>query len=114
MDKLIYCNDLDALKEKLKKDGYYDEELKRYIVPYFPLPIRKNGNTSLTLAKKFTLDLDEYQMLEDLGTYEDMLADDAKHAKYKSVYPYDVPIEYTDENGDKQTYMRPFKIGEFA
>jgi len=55
-------------------------------------------------------------MLEDLGDYESILLPENsdKLDKYKSVYPYDTPIEYIDEDGNTQTYLPPFKIGEFA
>ena len=43
-----------------------------------------------------------------------MFADATALAKYKEVYPYDTPIEYTDEDGTVRTYTRPEKIGVFA
>ena len=118
MDKIIYCNDLEALKTKLKADGYYDEESDSYTTNQTLTPIVKktvnNITLSLSYVRGFCLDLAEYTMLEDLGSYDDILADTAKLDKYKSVYDYETPIQYTDENGDTQTYTRPFKIGVFA
>lgn len=116
MDKIIYCNDLTALKEKLIADGYYDEESGAYTVNHTLTPIVKKDNTSLSYVRNFALDLNEYTMLEDLGTYETIVLDENsdKLDKYKSVYDYETPVEYTDENGDVQVYMKPFKIGDFA
>lgn len=115
-DKIIYCSDLTALKEKLIADGYYDEESGTYTVNHTLTPIVKKDNTSLSYVRNFALDLNEYSMLEDLGTYESIVLDENsdKLDKYKSVYDYETPIEYTDENGNVQTYKKPFKIGEFA
>ena len=114
-DKIIYCSDLTALKEQLKADGYYDEESGQYTVNHTLTPLQYNGNTSLSYARGFALDLSVYTMLEDLGTYESILLPDNsdKLDKYKSVYDYETPVEYTDENGEVQTYTKPFKIGEF-
>ena len=116
MDKIIYCNDLIALKAQLKSDGFYDEESGLYTTDYALTPIKKNGNTSLSLVRGLSLDLNVYTMLEDLGDYKSIIkkTNKAKLDKYKSVYPYDVPVKYVDENGDTQTYTLPFKIGEFA
>ena len=113
-DTLIYCSDLTALKTQLKADGYYDEESGSYTVNHTITPLKYNGNTSLSYCRGFALDLDVYTMLEDLGDYDVMFADVNKHNLYKSVYPYDVPIEYLDENNLIQLYNLPKKIGSFA
>jgi len=115
-DRIIYCNDLKALKAQLKEDGYYDEESGTYTIKYTLTPLQYNGNTSLGYVRGFALDLGVYTMLEDLGTYESILLPENadKLAKYKSVYDYEALVEYTDENGDVQTYTKPFKIGDFA
>ena len=113
MDTLIYCSDLTALKTQLKADGYYDEETKTYTVNHTITPLQYNGNTSLSYCRGFALDLDVYTMLEDLGDYDVMFADADKLAKYKSVYDYTIPVEYTDEEGNVQTYMLPERIGSF-
>ena len=52
--------------------------------------------------------------MTNLGTYEEIFADAEKDALYKLVYPYDVPLNYIDEDGAEVSYMRPKKIGEFA
>ena len=115
-DRIIYCSDLTALKEQLKADGYYDEEYGSYTVNHTLTPIVINGNTSLSYVRNFALDFGVYTMLEDLGTYESILLPENadKLAKYKSVYDYETPVKYTDENGVVQTYTKPFKIGDFA
>lgn len=80
-------------------------------------PVVKNENGSLALSM---VSDDELAFLaamttiESLGTYEEMFANPDALAKYKSVYPYDVPVTYTDEDGGEVSYMRPEKIGEFA
>jgi len=114
MDSVIYCNDLIALKAKLTEDGYYDEESNSYSVNHTLTPIVKNGNKTLSYVRDMALDLTEYPMLENLGSYDDIEGDAAKLATYKSVYDYEAIIEFTDEDGDIHTQSKPFKIGEFA
>ena len=80
-------------------------------------PIVKSENGTLALS---ILTDDEIAFIgtmttiESLGTYEEMFANPEALAKYKSVYPYDVPIAYIDEDGVERSYMRPEKIGVFA
>ena len=111
MGSVIYCNDLTALKDKLVADGYYDEESGNYILEHTLTPLKYNGNTSLSYCNKLSLDLSEYTMLEDLGDYDEMFNDEVAHSKYKSVYPYDIPLYYTDDEGVSVEYYRPRKIG---
>ena len=113
MDKLIYCNDLEQLKTKLTENGYYDEESNSFTVNNTLTPLKYEGNTSLSYVRNCVLDLEVFTMLEDLGDYDEMFANEDSHSKYKSVYPYDVPVVYTDEDGTEKEYMRPEKIGVF-
>jgi len=113
VDNIIYCNDLEALKVQLKTDGKYDEETGTYTSDCSITPIKYAGNTTLSYTRGFSLDLSVYTMLENLGTYDEIWADADKDAKYKSVYPYDVPVEYIDEDGVTQSHMLPKKIGNF-
>ena len=114
-DKLIFCSDIEALKRKLVEDGFYDEETKSFQTGCTLTPIKKQGEKSLSLARELKLDLKEYTMLEDIGTYESILLEENKEQldKYKSVYPYDVPVVTRDEVGNKTEHYRPFKIGVF-
>ena len=112
-DKVMYCNDLAGLKIRLAKDGYYDVESDTYSTPGNLTPIKYNGNTTLSYTRNCTLDLGEYIELEDLGTYDEVFADSAKDAKYKSVYDYTEKIEYTDEDGVVQSYYPSKKIAMF-
>lgn len=110
-DKITYCADLIALKQELKDKGYFDEEDGTYTHGMTLTPIVFKDNCSLSLVRGDVVSLDN---LEILGTYDEIFADAAKHTKYKSVYPYDTPVEFTDENGELQTYMRPKILGVFA
>lgn len=118
MNTLIYCNDLEAFKTKLQADGYYDEESDTYPLKHTRTPVKKkeiNGTIhSLSYVMDCVLNIDDYAMLTDLGNYEEMFADTARHDLYKSVYPYDVPVTYIDENDEEQSYTLPTKIGVFA
>jgi len=114
MDTLIYCSDLIALKEQLKADGYYDEESGAYTVNNTLTPLKYGDNTTLSYVRDNTLDMNKYQMLEDLGDYNEMENNPDTREKYLSVYDYETPISYVDENGDTQEYYLPPKIGVFA
>jgi hypothetical protein len=52
--------------------------------------------------------------IQSLGTYDELFSNEVSLALYKSVYPYDVPVSYTDIDGTTKEYLRPQKIGEFA
>jgi len=58
--------------------------------------------------------MDKYLMLEDLGDYDEMEADEDKRAKYLSVYDYETPIKYIDDDGTEKEYYKPKKMGVFA
>jgi len=113
-DELIYCSDLEQLKQELKDNGMVDSE-GNYTHGNTMSPIKTNDSgASLYLVRDNKLDMSLFPSLTSLGSYEEMFSDETKHNLYKSVYPYDVPVEYTDENGDIQTYMRPQKFAEFS
>ena len=114
VDNLIYCNDLEALKAKLKADGHYNEETNTYTTNGTLTPLKYNRNTSLSYVRNFKLDLNEYTMLENLGTYKEMESNTEKRAKYLSVHDYETPLYYTDEDGNQVEYFLPKKIGLFA
>lgn len=80
-------------------------------------PIVKSANGTLAMS---ILTDDELAFIatmttmKSLGTYEELFSNPDSLALYKSVYPYDIPLSYVDEEGNTVEYMRPFKIGEFA
>lgn len=114
-DEIIYCSSIEQLKQELVANGYYDEETQDFTHGNTLTPIVKNeAGASLSLVRNNKLDMTKFPSLTSLGSYEEMFADEEKHALYKSVYPYDVPVEYTDEEGQVRTYMRPERIGAFA
>lgn len=84
-------------------------------VHYTPLHEVRAKNTHGSLAICL-LDDEALQAIESSNTivnkgwYPDVLND----ADYKAVYPYDVPIVFTDEDSIERTYYRPEKIGEIA
>ena len=120
-DLITYCTDSTALAlevaekypEKLteNEDGSYNFNITK-------IPTVRKDNLTLCLVRCATTEdenmLRSLTALEVLGTYDEVFASPLLDAKYKSVYPYDVPIEYTDENNTIQSYSRPKKIGGFA
>jgi len=113
-DEIFYCSDIEQLKQELKDNGYYDEEEGVYTHGNLLTPIIYNGIETLSLVRNNKLDLSLFPSLTNLGTYDEMFADDEKHDIYKNVYPYDVPATYTDDEGNEVEYLKPKYIGRFA
>lgn len=97
MDKVIYTNDFEALKERILDS---DNPLN-----FTHTPFKVNGNEAISLVRG-----DIPDGVDVLGTYDEIFADSDLDAKYKSVWDYEEV--FTDEEG--ATYTRPQKIGEFA
>ena len=112
-DIIIYCSDIEQLKQELSDNGFVDSK-GNYTHGNTITPIKYNGVKTLALVRNNKLDLTLFPSLTDLGTYDEMFADDESLALYKSVYDYTVPVIYTDEDGVEQSYTLPNKIGEFA
>jgi hypothetical protein len=94
-----------------------DEETGKKTWSIQTTPIVKSDNGTLAMSileDEEMVFIESMTTIKNLGTYEELFADEDKHAIYKSVYPYDVPIVYEDEEGVEQSYMRPKKIGMFA
>ncbi|HEX5331002.1 hypothetical protein [Sulfuricurvum sp.] len=94
-----------------------DEETgkKSWTIQHTPIVKNENGSLAMSILTNEELAfIDAMTTIESLGTYEELFADDAKHAIYKSIYLYDVPLGYVDEDGNTVEYFRPQKIGEFA
>lgn len=113
-DTVIYCSNIEQLKEELTTQGYFDEESQDFIEINTITPRVKNGVETLALVRDNKLDLALFPSLTELGTYEEVFADNAKHDTYKRVYPYDVPVTYVDEDGTTQEYYRPQRFCEIA
>ena len=115
--QVIYCSDLEALKVQLDADGHYEKDSNSYTLKHTLTRIKKKeiGGVvhSLCYVGNCVLNLDDYPMLQSLGDYEEMFADETAHNIYKSVYDYETPEVYTDEEGIEHTRTLPTKIGEF-
>lgn len=112
-DEIFYCENIEQLKAELIANEMVDEE-GNYTHGNTLTPIIYNGVKTLALVRNNKLDLELFPSLTNLGTYEELFADEASLALYKSVYPFDVPIEYVDDDNVTQSYFRPQKIGEFS
>ena len=114
-DEIIYCSNIEQLKLELINNGFYDEESNSFTHGNNLTPIKRNvSGASLSLVRDNKLNLDDFPSLTNLGTYDEVFADIAKDDLYKSVYPYDIPISYVDEDGVIQTRYLPKYIGVFA
>lgn len=122
MTKVItHVTDIDAFIAELEALAphyvYTDEETgkKHWKIEHTPIVKNENGSLALSMLTQEELDfIAPMTTIKSLGTYEELFASVDNLALYKSVYPYDVPIDYVDEDGNPQQYFRPKKIGEFA
>lgn len=94
-----------------------DEETGKKSWTIQTTPVVKSDVGTLAMS---ILDVQELEFIEsmttiqNLGTYEQLFANEASHSLYKSVYPYTEELFYEDDDGVEQSYYRPKKIGEFA
>ena len=112
-DEIFYCSDIEQLKQELKDNDLVDAE-GNCTHGNTLTPIKYNGFATLSLVRDNKLDLTLFPSLTNLGTYDEMFADNTAHDLYKSVYDYETPIVYIDEYGVEQSYSLPIKIGSFA
>lgn len=94
-----------------------DEETgkKSWTIQTTPVIKSENGTLAMSILTDEELAfIGGMSTIKNLGTYAELFANDEAHSIYKSVYPYDVPLSYIDEDGNTIEYYRPKKIGEFA
>jgi len=117
-DLVTYCADSTALVQEV------GEKFPELLTEEFDFSVTKIPTykcaTGETVCLVRCIDADDetklrsLTTLEVLGTYDEVFADPLLDAKYKSVYPYDVPVTYTDDEGVEKSYTRPNRIGAFA
>jgi hypothetical protein len=108
--------DIEAFKAELEEKAptYLGEDGEFLLSHLKPKKLTPNGSISYTQMKQ-----DEYEFaltlttLEILGDYDEVFADEVKHARYKELYPYHIPIVVEDEEGTREVY-RPKHLGGFA
>jgi hypothetical protein len=91
---------------------------KTWKIQTTPVVHSKNGTLAMSILTDEQVDFIKTKMstIKILGTYDEIFADTGEDGIldiYKSVYDWETPIVYTDKNGDKKSYIRPKKIGEF-
>ena len=94
-----------------------DEEtgIKSWTIQHTPLVKNENGSLAMSILSNEELAfINQMTTIKNLGTYDELFANETSHSLYKSVYPYDVPLSYTDEEGVVHEYFRPQRIGDFA
>ena len=92
-----------------------DTGTKSWTIQHTPLVKNENGSLAMSILSDDELAfINIMPTITNLGTYEELFANETSHSLYKSIYPYDVPLSYVDENGVDVEYFRPQKIGEFA
>ena len=115
---ITYCKDTTAFMDELP-DSYKVKDMDGVVTGWTiqTTPVIKNDKGSLAMS---ILSDDELafigtmKSIQSLGTFEELFANEASLALYKSVYPYDVALSYVNEEGNTVEYFRPEKIGEFA
>lgn len=94
-----------------------DEEtgIKSWTIQHTPLVKNENGSLAMSILSNEELAfINQMTTIKNLGTYDELFANETSHSLYKSVYPYDVPLRYVDEEGVVHEYFRPQRIGDFA
>jgi len=119
---LTYVKDTNTLvQEVAEKYPEYivkdeDGNIQGINLVHTPLQKNKDGHTlaySMVDDKTFEV-INSLDSVENLGDYDEMEADEDKRAKYLSVYDYETPIIYIDDDGIEKEYYRPKKLGVFA
>ena len=108
---------IEELEQKAPNYVITDEETgkKSWAIQHTPVVKNANGSLALSILSDDELAfINTMTTIKALGTYEEILTNPESLALYKSVYDYETPIAYTDENGAEYSYAKPFKIGEFA
>ena len=116
MKTITYVKDTKAFVEEVKKKfpEQVDEDGNVTLI-HTPLVKNENGSLAYSMLSAEQVEMGEQlETIVALGDYEEMFNNEEAHAIYKSVYPYDVPVTYIDEDGNEQEYYRPKKIGVFA
>ena len=118
---ITYCKDTKLFMDELESlaPSYIitDEETgkKSWTIQTTPIVKSENGTLAMSILTNDELVfISSMATIKNLGTYDELFANEEAHALYKSVYPYDVPLSYVDEEGNTIEYFRPQKIGEFA
>ena len=121
MNVITYVEDTTKFIEELEQLApqyiVIDEETgkKSWTIQTTPVVKSDNGTLAMSILGAQELEfIESMTTIQNLGTYEQLFANEESHALYKSIYPYDEPLVYTDEDGVEQSYMRPKKIGVFA
>lgn len=118
---ITHCIDTKAFMVELEllAPSYVttDEETgkKSWTIQTTPIIKSENGTLAMSILTDSELEFIKHMTtIKSLGTYEELFANEEAHTIYKSVYPYDVPLSYTDDENNTIEYFRPQKIGEFA
>lgn len=117
---ITYCQSTEEFIKELELLApqyiVLDEDGKKsWIIQTTPLVKNINGSLAMSiLTDEELVFISTMTTIQSLGTYDELFANSESLAIYKSVYPYDVPLSYINENGNMVEYFRPQKIGEFA
>jgi len=120
IDTITYCEDTTALIQEVQEkypDKINTDENGNVTFLITKTPTVRNESKTLTLVRCSDEELEILESLttlQVLGGYDEIFNDDVKHDLYKSVYPYDISLTYTDEAGNTVEYSRPQRIGVFA
>jgi len=112
-DTEAYMKELEAMAPSYIATG--EDGVKSSSIQHTPTVRNQNGSLALSAISDYEVSLiSTMTTIENLGTYEELFASPDNLSKYKSVYPYDVPLSYVDDEGNTVEYYLPEKIGVFA
>ena len=116
---ITYCKNTDTFIKELELLApqyiVVEDGKKSWIIQTTPIVKNANGSLAMSiLTDEELLFIGSMSTIQSLGTYEELFANPEALTLYKSVYPYDVPLNSIDTDGNQIEYYRPDRIGEFA
>lgn len=116
MNVITYVEDTTKFIEELEQLApqyiVIDEETgkKSWTIQTTPVVKSDNGTLAMSILGAQELEfIGSMTTIKNLGTYEQLFANEESHALYKSVYPYTEELFYEDESGNMISYYRPKK-----
>lgn len=130
---ITYVKDVPAFMAELEQVApdyitiNIDTGEKRCTIQTTPIVKSPNGTLAMSILTDEELAIvGAMATVRSLGTYDELFSVEDPNNEYapapagtdlevyQSVYPYHIPLTYTDEDGVTVEYYRPKKIGEFA
>jgi len=90
-----------------------DEE-GNYYPKFSHTPVVKNNGFLVNIRDGGAIDFPGIDSIKRLGTYEEIFSDQVLSDEYCEVYDYITPVQYVDDEGNLQSYLRAPKFCVFC